>query len=104
MDRTLPKNFLQLFNFFFFLGIFQPTFNQGIVTAELIRPGRFTNVIGVDPSPSMIECASQSRQAPGLHFRVGRAELLDWVETASVDLVLAGTAGSSVVFVFCDRL
>ncbi|EGG05340.1 uncharacterized protein MELLADRAFT_64121 [Melampsora larici-populina 98AG31] len=64
----------------------------GIVTTDLLRLGEFKKVIGIDPSEPMIDYAKESRKDLGLEFRVGRAEELDWAETASVDMLVAGTA------------
>ncbi|KAG0147435.1 hypothetical protein CROQUDRAFT_42905 [Cronartium quercuum f. sp. fusiforme G11] len=64
----------------------------GIVSGELVRSDRFDKVIGVDPSKMMIEHAQKYLQVSGLEFRVGRAEALDGVEAASVDMLIAGTA------------
>lgn len=64
----------------------------GIVTTDLLRLGQFNKVIGVDPSEPMIDYATKSRKDLGVEFRVGRAEELDWVGTASVDMLVAGTA------------
>ncbi|KAH9818896.1 S-adenosyl-L-methionine-dependent methyltransferase [Melampsora americana] len=64
----------------------------GIVTTDLLRLGEFQRVIGIDPSEPMIDYAKKSHQDPRLDFRQGRAEKLDGIESASVDMLVAGTS------------
>lgn len=70
----------------------------------LAASGRFSKVIGVDPSKGMIDSAKTadpsaflSSSSPphsfaDVEYRVGSAESLDWLEDESVDLVAAGQA------------
>jgi SAM-dependent methyltransferase len=52
----------------------------------------FTYIIGIDPSPSMIDQARASTQALRISYRIGSAEDLDFVEDGTVDMVVASQA------------
>ncbi|KAL0930487.1 ubie coq5 [Colletotrichum truncatum] len=63
---------------------------HGLISRELSP--HFGKVIAIDPSAGMIKQASESTKDPKITFRQGSSEDLSFIESKSIDLVVAGQA------------